>query len=253
MTLAPDSEAQSPLQPKHIAMIMDGNNRWAKARDLPGIHGHEAGEQAVRVIVEAVMAVKIEVLTLFAFSSENWRRPQEEVHALMRLFLKALQQRLPDLQAQGVRLRFIGDMSAFEPTLRSSMQTSMQSTQGNTRLTLNIAVNYGGQWDLAAAALDLVHAVARGEIRPCDVTPEHFAQRLCMADLPPVDLLIRTGGEHRLSNFVLWQAAYAELYFTDCLWPDFDQQALATALEDYASRERRFGRTSEQIKAMHRA
>lgn len=234
-------------------MIMDGNNRWAKARGLPGIHGHEAGEQAVSGIVEAIMAANIKVLTLFAFSSENWRRPQEEVHALMRLFLKALQQRLPDLHAQGVQLRFIGDMTAFEPALRASMQTSMQATQANSRLILNVAVNYGGQWDLSAAAMDLVQAVARGEIHPDEVRPEHFAQRLCMADLPPVDLLIRTGGEHRLSNFVLWQAAYAELYFTDCLWPDFDKQALATALEDYVSRERRFGRTSEQIKAMHRA
>ncbi len=246
---APDLETACS-RPRHVAIIMDGNNRWARRQGLGGGAGHAAGERMVKCCVETAAREGVEVLTLFAFSSENWRRPVAEVQGLMALFLQALQERVDELHAQDVRLRFIGDLAAFGEDLCQGMHLAMAKTASCRRLTLNVAVNYGGQWDMTQAALSLAQAVASGTIRSSDLRAEHYAARLSMADLPAVDLLIRTGGEHRLSNFLLWQAAYAELYFTETLWPDFDATCFVAALAEYGRRERRFGRTSEQIAEM---
>lgn len=248
---APDAEAEAPVRPRHVAVIMDGNNRWARQRNLAGAQGHAEGERALRQVVEYAGRQQIEVLTVFAFSSENWRRPPDEVAALMHLFLLALDVRVAELDKARIRLRFIGDRTAFSPELQQGMAAAEQRTAVHTRMTLVIAVNYGGQWDMAQAARRLAEAVADGSLRPADITPESFAANVEMADLPPVDLLIRTGGEMRLSNFVLWQAAYAEYYFCDTLWPDFGDTQFQQALDDFAGRQRRFGRTSEQIEALH--
>lgn len=244
---APDISSVSGILPRHVAIIMDGNNRWAKRRGRPGPEGHKAGEQAVRRIVEHAARSGIEVLTVFAFSSENWRRPENEVATLMGLFLEALTQKVNELHQSGIRLRFIGDLSRFAPALKSGMHAAEAMTQGNVRMTLVIAVNYGGQWDMAHAAQRLAHEVQAGRLAVQEITPERMGNFVQMADLPPVDLLIRTGGEMRISNFLLWQTAYAEFYFTDTLWPDFDGAELEGALADYAGRQRRFGRTSEQV------
>lgn len=248
---APDAEAEAAARPRHVAVIMDGNNRWAKLRGLAGAQGHAEGERALRQVVEFAARQQIEVLTVFAFSSENWRRPPDEVAALMRLFLLALDVRVAELDKARIRLRFIGDRSAFSPELQQGMAAAEQRTAVHTRMTLVIAVNYGGQWDMAQAARRLAEAVAEGSLQPADITPERFGASVEMADLPAVDLLIRTGGEMRLSNFVLWQAAYAEYYFCDTLWPDFGDTQFQLALDDFAGRQRRFGRTSEQIEALH--
>ncbi len=249
-TVAPDAATATSL-PRHIAIIMDGNNRWAKLRDLPGNEGHRAGELALRQVVELAAKVPVDVLTVFAFSSENWRRPPDEVAALMQLFLFALDARVQELDRARIRLRFIGDRSAFSSELQAGMQAAEAKTAHHTRMTLIIAVNYGGQWDMTQAAQRLAAQVEKGELKAADITPERLAGMVEMSDLPPVDLLIRTGGELRISNFVLWQAAYAELHFSDALWPDFGHEQLQVALEDYAQRQRRFGRTSEQIEALH--
>ncbi len=249
ITAAPDLADAAGTVPRHVAIIMDGNNRWARARGLPGTEGHRAGEAAVQAMVEHAAHRGIGVLTLFAFSSENWRRPEQEVAALMRLFLEALARKVAELHGNGIRLRFIGDLSAFDPALRQGMHDAMALTAGNTRMTLVVAVNYGGQWDMAHAARSLAEDVAAGRLQAADITPVLMGQRVQMADLPAVDLLIRTGGELRISNFLLWQAAYAEFFFVDTLWPDFDGAALDHALADYAGRQRRFGRTSEQVEA----
>jgi undecaprenyl diphosphate synthase len=248
---APDAALDKASVPRHIAIIMDGNNRWAKRRQLPGNEGHRAGELALRQVVELAAKVPVEVLTVFAFSSENWRRPPEEVAALMQLFLFALEERVQELDRAGIRLRFIGDRAAFSSELQDGMQLAEAKTAKHTRMTLVIAVNYGGQWDMAQAAQRLCMQVENGDLKAADISPEHIAATLEMADLPSVDLLIRTGGELRISNFVLWQAAYAELYFTDVLWPEFGHEHLQAALVDFAQRQRRFGRTSEQIEALH--
>ena len=249
-TVAPDAATATSL-PRHIAIIMDGNNRWAKLRELPGNEGHRAGELALRQVVELAAKVPVDVLTVFAFSSENWRRPPDEVAALMQLFLFALDARVQELDRARIRLRFIGDRSAFSSELQAGMQAAEVKTAHHTRMTLIIAVNYGGQWDMTQAAQRLAAQVEKGELKAADITPERLAGMVEMSDLPPVDLLIRTGGELRISNFVLWQAAYAELHFSDALWPDFGHEQLQVALEDYAQRQRRFGRTSEQIEALH--
>ncbi|MFZ5699385.1 MAG: polyprenyl diphosphate synthase [Pseudomonadota bacterium] len=227
--------------PRHVAIIMDGNNRWARRRGLPGRAGHEAGEQAMRAIVEHAGRCGIEALTVFAFSSENWRRPPEEVSALMQLFIGALSKRVPELHAHGIRLRFIGALSVFSPEIRAGIAAAERLTAGNAALHLSVAVNYGGQWDIAQAARALAGEVEAGRLRAEDIDEAHLAQRLMLADLPPPDLLIRTGGEIRVSNFMLWQFAYSEFHFSDLLWPDFDAQAFDAALADYASRQRRFG------------
>ncbi|MDI1301061.1 MAG: polyprenyl diphosphate synthase [bacterium] len=246
---APDIESLSGSLPRHVAIIMDGNNRWAKLRGQPGPEGHRAGEQAVHRIVEHAARSGIEVLTVFAFSSENWRRPENEVAALMGLFLEALTKKVNELHQNGIRLRFIGDLSRFSVALQAGMQAAVDKTQGNVRMTLVIAVNYGGQWDMAHAAQRLASEVLAGRLAVKEITPERMGHFVQMADLPPVDLLIRTGGEMRISNFLLWQTAYAEFYFTEALWPDFDGAELDRALADYAGRQRRFGRTSEQVEA----
>ncbi|MDZ4298045.1 MAG: polyprenyl diphosphate synthase [Moraxellaceae bacterium] len=250
---APDAEDAQYRVPRHVALIMDGNNRWAKHRQLPGNEGHRAGEQALRNVVEVAAKAGIEVLTVFAFSSENWRRPEQEVAALMQLFLMALSVRVQELDKAKIRLRFIGDRSAFSVDLQKGMIQAEQKTAHHTRMTLVIAVNYGGQWDVAQAARRLAEQVQQGQLQPEQIDAARLNSAVELADVPPVDLLIRTGGELRISNFVLWQAAYAELFFTDALWPDFGHDDLHRALADFASRQRRFGRTSEQIEALHHA
>ena len=246
---APDIESSTSAIPRHVAIIMDGNNRWAKQRGLRGVEGHKQGARAVRATVENCARAGIEVLTVFAFSSENWRRPEDEVNALMNLFLEALAQEVPDLHANGIRLVFIGDLSAFAPELRAKMEVAVKLTSGNQRMTFAVAVNYGGQWDIANACRQLALQVEQGNLKSDQITPERLQNYISLGDLPPPDLCIRTGGEQRISNFMLWQLAYAELYFTDLYWPDFDQAALDTAIQDFAQRQRRFGRTSEQVEA----
>ncbi|HET6914428.1 MAG TPA: polyprenyl diphosphate synthase [Rhodanobacteraceae bacterium] len=236
-----------PRLPRHVAIVMDGNGRWARRRAQPRSFGHRAGQKAVREAVEFCLRRKIEALTLFAFSSENWKRPDEEVGALMELFLRALDREVDELHGNEVRVRFAGELSLFNEALRSRMLAAMEKTRGNNALHLNVCVNYGGRWDIAQAAREAALAVQRGDLAADGITESTLAPFFCLADEPPVDLLVRTGGEHRISNFLLWQIAYAELYFTDTLWPDVDQTELARALDDYANRERRFGRTGAQI------
>ncbi|HEX5305611.1 MAG TPA: polyprenyl diphosphate synthase [Dyella sp.] len=233
--------------PRHIAIVMDGNGRWARARFQPRSFGHNAGRKAVRNVIEGCVRQGVEALTLFAFSSENWHRPEDEVSALMGLFLRALDKEVDELHAQGVRLRFVGELAGFSSELRERMERAMERTASNSRLQLNIAVNYGGRWDIVQAARQAARAVARGELTAEALDEATLGRWMTLAELPPLDLFIRTGGEQRISNFLLWQAAYAELYFTDTLWPDFDQACLARAIDDYARRERRYGRTSEQV------
>lgn len=226
---------------------MDGNNRWARRRGLPGRAGHEAGERALQAMVEHAAQRGIEALTVFAFSSENWRRPPEEVNALMELFVGALSRRVPELHGHGIRLRFIGDLSAFSEKIRAGITDAERITAGNARMHLSVAVNYGGQWDIAQAARALAAEVAAGRLKVDELGEARLAERLALAELPPPDLLVRTGGELRISNFMLWQLAYSELYFTDVLWPDFDGQAMDAALTDYVSRQRRFGRSGAEL------
>jgi len=236
-----------PRLPQHIAIVMDGNGRWAQQRHRPRTFGHRAGQKAVRAAIEFCLRSGIGALTLFAFSSENWHRPKSEVGALMELFLKALDREVDELHGYGVRMRFIGDLSAFAPALQQRMHGAAGKTASNTKLALNIAVNYGGRWDIAQAAQQAVAAVQRGELDAAAIDERSLARFFCLADLPPVDLFIRTGGEHRVSNFLLWQLAYSELLFSDVLWPDYDAGCLARALEDFARRERRYGKTSAQV------
>lgn len=236
--------------PRHIAIIMDGNGRWAKQRSLPRTVGHRAGAGAVRKTVEQCLAKGIEALTLFAFSSENWRRPPQEVSLLMELFLASLERETRKLHERGVRLRVIGDRSAFAPGLQASIAASEELTKANRRLDLVIAANYGGRWDILQAARLLAEQAERGELRAAEIDAQRFEAHLALADLPEPDLFIRTGGERRISNFLLWQLAYTELYFTPVLWPDFDEAALHEALLDYAGRQRRFGYTGEQVERL---
>jgi undecaprenyl diphosphate synthase len=230
--------------PRHVAIIMDGNGRWAKKRFLPRVAGHRRGVEAVREVVKACTARGVECLTLFAFSSENWRRPTEEVNFLMQLFLKALEQEVEKLHANGMRFRVIGDLSAFDPAIVEHIRRGEELTAGNTRLTLTVAANYGGRWDILQAA-NRCRVEHPGE----EITEALLARYLALADCPEPDLFIRTGGEERVSNFLLWQLAYTELYFTPVLWPDFGAGALDEAIASYRARERRFGRTSEQLAA----
>lgn len=240
-------EISTMHKPRHVAIVMDGNGRWAKQRHRPRSFGHHAGQKAVRAVIEACLRRGIEALTLFAFSSENWNRPQDEVGALMELFLKALDREVDELHDHGVRIRFIGELDAFAAALRERMQAAMAKTLTNTKLALNIAVNYGGRWDIARAARAAAAAVQRGEIALADIDEKRLASYFTLADMPPLDLFIRTGGERRVSNFLLWQVAYSELYFSDVLWPDFDAACLDAALIDFAGRERRYGKTSAQV------
>ncbi|MBV2233915.1 MAG: di-trans,poly-cis-decaprenylcistransferase [Sterolibacterium sp.] len=232
--------------PRHVAIIMDGNGRWAKKRFLPRAAGHKRGVEAVRDAVKACIERGIDYLTLFAFSSENWRRPQEEVSLLMNLFLHALENEVSRLHEAGVRLRIVGDLARFDDKLVSLIRAAEQRTAGNQRLTLTIAANYGGRWDIMQALNTLLveQPEKRGGYDEADLSPY-----LSMAYAPEPDLFIRTGGEQRVSNFLLWQLAYTEFYFTDLLWPDFNAAALDEAIRSYQGRERRFGRTSEQLQA----
>jgi undecaprenyl diphosphate synthase len=232
--------------PRHIAIIMDGNGRWATQRRLPRVAGHSRGVDAVRTAVEACAHAGVEYLTLFAFSSENWRRPNEEVSFLMRLFVTALEREVGKLHANGIRLRVVGDLSQFNVRIQDLIRRAETKTARNTRLTLTIAANYGGRWDILQAAKRLAEQSAQAGYA-VDVNEETFAQHLVMAYAPEPDLFIRTGGETRISNFLLWQLAYTEFYFTETFWPDFDAQALSEAIASYAGRERRFGRTSAQL------
>lgn len=234
-------------RPKHVAIIMDGNNRWAKARKQPGVSGHKAGVEAVRSVVQTCVKEGVEVLTLFAFSSENWRRPALEVGALMRLFLLALQREVRKLHKNNIRLRIIGDRSKFNDVLQENMAKAEALTKGNTGMTLVVAANYGGQWDIAQAVQGLAEQVARGELAASEITEEKIQSRLCVADLPLPDLMIRTAGEHRISNFMLWQLAYSEYYFSELFWPDFREREMIEALDAYSHRKRRFGQTDEQV------
>jgi undecaprenyl diphosphate synthase len=233
--------------PRHIAIIMDGNGRWAQKRFMPRAVGHQAGVKAVRKIVEYCVKHKIEVLTLFAFSSENWRRPESEVSLLMALFMATLQREINKLDRNNIRLRFIGDRTAFTDKLQQKMAEGEAQTQNNTALTVVVAANYGGHWDMCQAFQKIVEKMATGELVNQKISEELINQHLSTADLPEPDLFIRTGGEQRVSNFMLWQLAYTELYFTTTLWPDFDQHSLEDAIKSFKSRQRRFGHTSEQV------
>ena len=241
---AMDSESNVP---RHIAIIMDGNGRWAQKRFMPRAVGHQAGVKAVRKIVEYCATHNVEVLTLFAFSSENWRRPEAEVSLLMSLFMATLQREINKLDRNSIRLRFIGDRSAFSDKLQQKMAEGEAQTQNNKALTLVVAVNYGGHWDICQAFLQIQEKMAVGELKKEDINEQLINQYLSTADLPEPDLFIRTGGEQRVSNFMLWQLAYTELYFTTTLWPDFDQNSLEDAIKSFRSRQRRFGHTGEQV------
>ena len=244
---APLPAATDGVVPAHVAIIMDGNGRWAKQRRLPRIAGHRAGVEAVRAIVEACAVRGVKVLTLFAFSSENWRRPEAEVSLLMDLLLTSLQREVARLHDNKVRLRFIGERSAFGPKLIEMIEQSERLTAGNDGLTLVIALNYGGRWDVVQAVQQLAQRVEAGEIRAAAIDAGLLESHLCLHGLPEPDLFIRTGGEQRISNFLLWHLSYTELYFTATLWPDFDARAFDEALVSFAGRQRRFGRTGEQV------
>lgn len=233
--------------PRHLAIIMDGNGRWAQRRRRPRVIGHRAGARAVNRTIDFCLERGIAALTLFAFSSENWGRPQEEVDALMKLFLHALDREVEELQRRGVRVRFIGDRSRFAPSLCERMAQAEARTRDNQALHLSIAASYGGRQDIALAARALAEDVAAGRLRPEQIDEEALSARMALADLPPPDLFIRTGGDLRISNFLLWQLAYTELWFTETLWPEFGPEVLQQALDDYARRERRFGLTSAQV------
>ena len=230
-----------PRIPRHVAVIMDGNGRWAKVRGLPAVAGHRAGVEVIRKLLRACREHGVGVLTLFAFSSENWQRPRDEVRGLMALFMRYLRAEVRELHDNGIRLRIIGDRSRFAPRLRRLMEESEALTAANTGFTLVIAADYGGQWDIVQAVRALAAEVAAGRLQPHDIDAGSLEAQLSLADLPRPDLLIRTGGDHRISNFLLWQIAYTELYFTECFWPDFGAAEFAAALGDYAARERRFG------------
>src|SRR5512138_678592 len=245
--MAADSRDSSDRLPRHIAVIMDGNGRWAAARALPRPAGHSMGVRSVRQIVENCAKRGVEVLTLFAFSSENWKRPKEEVSMLMSRFLQALDDEVADLHKNGIRLTFAGNLQQLSPALRERMEAATVLTAGNTKMTLVIAIAYGGRWDIACAARRLAERVVAGELRVEDIDEGRLGGQLALGSLPDPDLLIRTGGEQRISNFLLWNLAYTELYFCDTLWPDFGDDDLAKAIAHFSGRQRRFGLTSAQV------
>ena len=233
---------------KHIAIIMDGNGRWATLRRRPRTFGHQAGVKSVRTTIETCVEQGIPHLTLFAFSSENWSRPANEVKKLMDLFMRSLSKETPELLKQGVQQNFIGDLTKFSPKLQQKMTDVAAMQPEQLTMTLNIAVNYGGKWDVVQAARKLSDDIQSQKINPDEVNEQNFNGYLSLANQPPVDLLIRTGGEHRISNFLLWQIAYAEIFFEDVLWPDFDAKQLQRVINQFHSRERRFGMISDQVK-----
>lgn len=235
----------NPDVPRHIAIIMDGNGRWAKKRLMPRVAGHRKGVEALRGVIRACAERGVSHLTVFAFSSENWRRPQEEVTLLMELFMRALENEVARLHENEIRFRVIGDLSGFSERIQNLIRDAEALTRNNTRLTFTVAANYGGRWDIVQATRKLMAS----SMLPEDVTEAALSEHLSMAEMPEPDLFIRTGGEQRISNFLLWQLAYTELHFTDALWPDFDAAALDAAIGSYRTRERRFGRTSEQVRS----
>ncbi|HCM05128.1 MAG TPA: di-trans,poly-cis-decaprenylcistransferase [Oceanospirillales bacterium] len=244
-----DKDAVVGGVPRHVAVIMDGNNRWAKKRFLPGVAGHKAGVDAVRAVVETSAEQGIEVLTLFAFSSENWRRPEVEVNALMKLFIAALEREVKKLHKNNIRLVVMGDKTAFQQKIQDLIAEAEELTADNDRMTLVIAANYGGQWDIANAAKRIALEVEAGNLKAEDINEQLFHKYTWLNEFPAPDLMIRTGGEERISNFMLWQTAYSEFYFSDALWPDFKQQEYKKALAAFANRVRRFGRTDDQLTA----
>lgn len=234
--------------PQHIAIIMDGNNRWARKQNNSQLSGHRAGAIQARAITNYCADIGIKFLTLFVFSSENWLRPKKEVNALMALFLNVLQrQEVAKLHAKNIKINFIGERGRFPKKLQSHMQAAEDLTHDNTGLTVNVAANYGGRWDIAHAARSIAREVQNGDLAPEDIDEQSFGQYISMGNMPEPDLCIRTGGEKRISNFLLWQFAYTEIYFTDLYWPDFTEQELDRALEDFARRQRRYGMVSEQV------
>jgi undecaprenyl diphosphate synthase len=235
--------------PKHLAVIMDGNGRWAERRRRPRIIGHRAGARAVATCIDFCLERGIGALTLFAFSSENWGRPEDEVGGLMKLFVHVLEREVGELHRRGVRIRFIGDMQRFSPSIRERTRAAEILTAGNAALSLNIAASYGGRQDIAQAARALAEDVAAGRLAAAEIDEAAVGARVALADLPPPDLLVRTGGDQRISNFLLWQLAYAELWFTETLWPDLDAATLQRALDEFSGRERRFGLTGSQVAA----
>lgn len=241
----------SDNNPKHIAIIMDGNGRWAKQRGLPRAAGHQAGFRTTRDIVEACARRGIDALTLFAFSSENWARPEQEVGLLMDLFLRGLKSEVSKLHDNNVCMNFIGERSAFSEKLQNEMSNAETMTCNNTGLHLSVAVNYGGRWDIVNAAKKLAVQVQEGTLQPDEITIESFSSEVTLSNVVEPDLFIRTGGEKRVSNYLLWHLAYTELYFTDVLYPDFNDEELENAIEFYVGRQRRFGKTGDQVTGKH--
>lgn len=239
--------------PRHVAVVMDGNGRWAEQRGLPRRAGHQAGYEAVQAVVRSAADRGIGHLTLFAFSSENWRRPGEEIAALMTLLMHALRREIAELHDRGVRLDFLGQRSRLSARLRSAMQEAEELTLGNDRFGLHVAVSYGGRWDIVSAARRLAEDAVAGRLLPADIDEQKLRDATSLAAIPDPDLFIRTGGEYRISNFLLWNLAYSELYFTDTLWPDFDDAALEAALAAYARRQRRYGRVPASARGRERA
>jgi len=233
--------------PRHVAVIMDGNGRWASRRRLPRHLGHRAGVKAVRATVEGCARRGVEALTLFAFSSENWQRPPEEVARLMELFVESIEREVDELHTNGIRVRFIGDLGTLKQHLRESIAAAEARTAANSRMTLYIAIAYGGRWDILRAVRRIATRVSAGEMTTDAIDEAALAGELALAGSPDPDLFIRTGGEHRISNFLLWNLAYTELYFCDCLWPDFDDAEIERAFRHFASRQRRFGLTGDQV------
>jgi len=238
------------MLPRHVAVIMDGNGRWAQKRGLPRIEGHRRGVRSVREIVEACADLGLQQLTLYCLSSENWKRPPDEVNSLMRLFVEVLQREVDELHDHGIQLRFIGAREHLPEILRKRISAAEAKTAANTRMTLVLAVAYGGRWDIVQAARRVAAKVRAGDLDPADIDESLIARHMALAGLPPPDLLVRTGGERRVSNFLLWDLAYTEIFFTDTLWPDFGTAELEQALAFYRGRQRRFGRTGEQLEAL---
>ena len=243
------SSSSQSSRPSHVCIIMDGNGRWAKKRLMPRVYGHRKGVETTRDCVEFFARAGVDYLTLFAFSSENWNRPEEEVSGLMQLFMQSLRRYADELHEQGLRIRFIGDRAQFSQKLQREIESTETKTADNQGMTLNIAANYGGQWDILNAARQLAVRVRDGDLAAEQIDEVQFASGLSLAGVPDPDLFIRTGGEQRISNFLLWQLAYTEFYFCSCLWPDFDESEMQAALDDYSRRQRRFGQTGDQVEA----
>lgn len=249
-TAKTETSGGTSVVPAHLAVIMDGNGRWARMRGMPRVAGHRKGGDAVRRLIELSRSAGISWLTVFAFSSENWKRPQEEVDRLMELFVQALDKDVKELHANNIRFRVIGNTDVLRPAVKSRILESESLTRSNTGMIFTVALNYGGRWDIGQACRKIAEEISEGTIEPSSVNEEMVERYLSTHGMPEPDLFIRTGGEKRISNFLLWQLAYTELYFSDVLWPDFGEKELQSALDAYASRQRRFGKTGEQIEAV---